>query len=81
MALHGSTIPQAFRAFAQLEGDRRLLYTLGITGTMRAARFEAETIDASMFPDMCKREFLLGLKISNFLAEFPLAHTSNWTTA
>jgi hypothetical protein len=81
IALNGHTIPEAFRAFAQLEGDRRLLYTLAITGTMRAARFEPQMLDASMFPDMAKREFLLGLKISNFLAEFPLAHTNNWTTA
>lgn len=81
LPLNGRVIPPAYRAFAQLAGDRTVLYTLAITGTMRAARFLPQKFDARMFPDMSKREAVLAIKISDFLAEFPAAHSTSWTTA
>lgn len=81
LPLNGKVIPRAFRAFAQLEGDRTFLYTLAITGTMRAARFEPLGFDVTRFPDMSQREMVLAIKISDFLVEFPAAQAATWTTA
>jgi hypothetical protein len=79
--LNGKVIPPALRSFGQLRDDMTLLYTLGITGTMRAARFIPHSFDASRFPDMTKRQLVVSIKVSDFLAEFPLTTTLGWTTA